>query len=138
MLQPGPLDELCELPVSFFEDRRGHYRHAQVCAASYGELKAALEQAYADGWGSFVVVSHSFEFIRSRWDSKTPSTRHLVLRRFEALCRFLAGNRDRFETATFQGLESTDVIVAEPSSNLTGKPHRTLSRLIQQAVGRVW
>jgi hypothetical protein len=102
LLQPRELGGVREYPVAFFRDWPGHYRHAQVCACSAAEMRAALLQAWGRGWHSFVIVAHSFELIKRREHTPRPPSRDpYVVRRFERLCRFLAGNRDRFRTVSF-------------------------------------
>ena len=138
LLQPERIAGICEMPMSFFEDRPSHFRHAQVCAASFRELKAALEQAFDDGWGTFVILSHSFEFIRGRRSGRAPSQRRIVRRRFEDLCRFLSENSARFQTSVFRGLEPSDVQAEQPTDMLKGGIVRTLFRYAEQAAGRIW
>jgi hypothetical protein len=138
LLQPERVAGICEVPMSFFEDRPSHFRHAQVCAASFRELRAALEQAFDDGWGTFVILSHSFEFIRGRRSGRAPSQRRIVRRRFEDLCRFLSENSARFQTCVFQGLEPSDVQAEQPKNMLKGGIVRTMFRNAEQAAARIW
>jgi hypothetical protein len=138
LFQPCHVAEVCEVPVSFFEDRPGHYRHAQVCAASSREMLGALEQAWENGWSSFVIVSHSFEFIKDRRSGSAPSERLMVRKRFERLCRFLAENRNRFQTCVFSGLEPSDIVIQQPTGPLKSGMVRTLLRYAEQAAGRIW
>jgi hypothetical protein len=138
LLQPKRIAEVCEVPISFFEDRPSHFRHTQLCAASFSELRSALEQAYENGWGTFVIVSHSFELIRDRRSGRSPSLRHIVRGRFEDLCRFLSENRTRFQTCVFQGLEPSDILAEQPAGMLRSRAVRTMFRYAEQAAGRIW
>ena len=138
LLQPKTIAEICEVPVSFFQDRPSHFRHTQVCAASFHELRAALEEAYANGWGTFVIVSHSFELIKGRRSGRAPSQRHIVRRRFEDLCQFLSENSARFQTSVFHGLEPSDVLAEQPTVPLKGGIVRMIFRHAEQAAGRIW
>ena len=125
------------MPVSFFEDLPGRYRPAQLCACSSAELIWALEQAHAAGWKHFIIVSHSFEFLRNRRNGGNVSPRRRVLRRFEKLCEYLDRNRDRFSTATFADL---DIPQPEPSgtgSMLRSNMVRTALRMGEQLLDRV-
>lgn len=138
LLQPERLADVCELPISFFEDRPSHHRHAQVCAVSFPEMRSALEKAYEKGWGTFVIVFHSFELIKNRRSGHDPALRRIVRRRFEDLCRFLSENRTRFQTCVFQGLIPSDIEVGQPADMLKGSIVRTLFRYAEQAAGRIW
>ncbi len=91
------LDGVTEYPVSVFRDGLGRLRPAQVGACSWAEMRQALDAAHAGGWHSFVIVFHNFEALspdKLRQD-------HVVRRRFEHLCRYLAVHRDRFTTRVF-------------------------------------
>jgi peptidoglycan/xylan/chitin deacetylase (PgdA/CDA1 family) len=104
--QETVIEGVHEVPVSMFSDWPGHYRHAQLCACSFGEMRSALTNAHRLGWHSFVIVSHSFEMLRRRRKRpESPMPDWLVVRRFERLCRFLADHRDRFETVGFAKLD---------------------------------
>ncbi|HEX5284563.1 MAG TPA: hypothetical protein VFW30_10615 [Bryocella sp.] len=129
-----------ELPVAVFEDFVGHFRPAQLCACSTAEMIHALHTAEASGWEYFVIVSHSFEMLtRRRHPTKPPVIRWDVVERFERLCQFLAGNRQRFQTVRFSDL---DDVAAVPCANgayrdIKGKFTNTVSRVMQQAVSRI-
>ncbi len=138
LLQPYRVSGVCELPISVFEDGPAHYRHAQVCAASFRELRGALEKAWEGGWRSFVIVSHSFELIKDRRTGRAPSAHLIVRRRFERLCRFLSENRNRFVTCVFSGLDPADILARQPVGSLKSGIARTLLRYIEQAAGRLW
>src|SRR5207249_10298898 len=103
LLQPKRIAGVYEFPVSCFQDRPGHWRPAQLAAASARELEWALLRAWRQGWHAFVIVSHSFELIkrRDRDGADASVADRVVIRRLQRLCRFLALNRDKFQTATF-------------------------------------
>src|SRR5262249_8472866 len=46
LLQPTMMHGVCEIPITFFTDWPGHYRHAQLCACSAAEMQHALMQAW--------------------------------------------------------------------------------------------
>lgn len=130
LLGPARLEGLVELPISVFQDFPGHFRHAQLNACSFRELRAALEQAHARGFAAFVIVSHSFELLdRTRRREPDPFT----IRRWEALCRYLDEHRDRFRTDCFDGTLPTE---APPDGPLVGSPLRTALRVGEQLVRR--
>lgn len=138
LLQPHRLGQIYELPISFFEDWPSHFRHAQVCAASFSELRSALEKAYENGWETFVIVSHSFELIKDRRSGGPPSLRRIVRKRFEDLCLFLSENKMQFRTCVFHGLDPSDFGVGQPAEVLKGSIVRAMIRYGEQAAGRIW
>lgn len=127
LLQPRELEGMVEVPISFFRDRPGHYRHAQLAAASFAELRNAMLQAWRQGWQTFVIVSHSFELINRA--SETLDS--VVLDRFVRLCDFLAENPDKFTT---RGFSSGEIAThRQPESALTGSTWQAAARMIEQA-----
>ncbi len=138
LLQPARIHGVYEFPMTFFADRAGHYRHAQLCACSSGELESALLEAWRRGWFSFVLLSHSFELLRSRNHSRKPcAVSRIVLKRFERLCHFLANNRDKFRTATFSDVVPKDVPSFDQSEPLQGNIYRTAWRIGEQIASRI-
>lgn len=136
LLQPAWVEGVYEVPISFFEDAPGHYRHAQLCAVSASEMEDALLKAWTAGWSSFVIVSHGFELIRDRKQTaRPPRPDWVVIERFERLCRFLRHNGDKFRTATFAGTATEDV--PAPAAPLRGRLDRTAWRVMEQLVRRV-
>lgn len=117
-----------EVPVSWFFALPGKPRHTQLCAVSAGELKAALAQARRLGHPYFNIVSHSFELL-SR-DRQRPQ--HLVIRRFEELCRVLA--EEGYETGGFR--EMKPPVGGDSSAQpIQSNAFRTAHRMAEQAIG---
>lgn len=127
LLQPRELEGVVEVPISYFRDRPGHNRHAQLAATSFTELRNAMLQAWRRGWQSFVIVSHSFELIDRAREAIDP----VVLSRFDQLCDFLAENKDKFTTRGFR--EGGIALDAEVSAPLTGSALHAAARMIEQA-----
>ena len=98
--EPFAFDGLTLVPMSVFRDGRGRLRHAQIGACSARELTDAMTDAARQGWSSFVLLSHNFEMLVP--DKADPDG--VVVRRFEAVCRFLAGQRGTLPTAGFHDL----------------------------------
>ncbi len=141
LLQPTTWNGVYEYPISFFSDYPGHYRHAQICACSFLELKRSLMNAWRQNWRSFVIVSHSFELLRQRRRNATQGNETavdaVVQKRFVKLCHFLAENRDKFRTVGFADIEpSTDCIV-DRVSPLRSRVYLTGFRLLEQARRRL-
>jgi len=140
LVQPRQLEGLWEYPVSSFRDYPGHYRPAQLCAVSALEMQAAMQEAYAEEWRSFVIVSHSFELLRDRklpQDFAHPDWS--VIRRFEALCEFLSENRSRFRTTGFLDLDTRPVTgeFAPLHPPMAQSTARTAARMASQALRRL-
>jgi len=138
VLQPSVMHGVYEFPVSFFRDGSGRYRHAQLVACSWLELKTALFQAWRQGWYSFVIVSHSFELLKRRRQNPQYTRRdQIVVKRFEKLCQFLALHRDKFRTSGFFEI-APDAIPSPPRSPvLKCGIHKTVWRWVEQAARRV-
>jgi len=137
LLGPRQLEGVWEVPIGFFQDYPGHYRHAQLAACSFEELRSALEEAHRRSWSTFVIVFHSFEFVwRGVNQGRPASPRRLVIRRFERLCQFLAGNRDRFQTAGFADLTEADLRQPVQTRPLGSSLVRTAHRYAEQLAGR--
>ncbi len=138
-VQPESLGGTWEFPVSFFADYPGHFRHAQLCACSFRELRALLQGAAEAGWFAVVIVLHSSELIKRsvRADGKLAVAPDRVnIRRFEGLCRFLGENRDRFQTVTFRDLDPASLAAARPAAPVRSHLWNTALRFGEQLVGR--
>jgi hypothetical protein len=136
MRSPVPLTQrslvegIDEYPVSFFSDWPGHYRHAQLCACSSREMRAALIRAWEAGWQDFVIVSHSFELVKRHAGVEDA----IVIRRMEDLCRFLQHESERFEAADFRSMTARP---AAAHTIINGSVAHTMERYVQQAIGRL-
>jgi peptidoglycan/xylan/chitin deacetylase (PgdA/CDA1 family) len=128
------IHEVCEVPVSRFIDYPGHFRHSQICACSFRELKTALLAAWRCGWSTFVIVSHSFELLGNR--QKDPKHNQLLVRRLEKLIRFLDCYRDCFVTVGFGDLEPLGARL-DTVPDIHGSVLNTAIRYIEQAAQRV-
>jgi len=118
-------------PVTVMSDGFGRMRSAQVNGCAFAEMRDALLTAQRAGVERFVIVSHNFDMLRQ--DSTQPDW--AVVRRFEALCRFLADRDDLFEVEPFPTAPTglPERIEARPSVG----PLPTAQRWIEQAMRRV-
>jgi hypothetical protein len=139
LLQPQPLHGIHEFPITFFQDRPGHVRHAELCACSSQEMKKTLLSAWARGWFSYVLVSHSFELLKGR-KQKVPAVRpdRIVIRRFEKLCQFLSAHRDKFRTVGFADIAPAETPLITDTRPLRSRLHRTAWRLAEQVARRMF
>lgn len=131
LVQPALLEGIYEIPIGFFEERPGRFRHTQLTACSLAELIFLLQQAHRQAWYSLVLVSHSFELLNSTRTRPDP----IVIRRFEKLCRFLAEHPGRFRTRHFNELARGEVLVdghAGQSEPLRSNWLRTVQRYAEQ------
>lgn len=101
LVQPIQVDGVYEYPMTVFEDRPGHYRHLQLGACSFSEMKSVMRQASESGWNSLVLLSHNFELMNQRKAGVDP----VVMRRFRKLAQFLEKHSDEITTAGFLGLK---------------------------------
>jgi hypothetical protein len=137
LLQPAVIEGVHEYPVSFFRDYPGHFRHAQLCAVSFPEMRAALLDAWRSGWRSFVIVSHGFEMLRRRKQTaRPPLPDRVVIRRYEDLCKFLSDNSDTFQTATFRAEAAAAPAASAPAA--AAAPARPLRSPVRHAIGRLF
>lgn len=129
---------ILEVPITFFNDFRGHFRPMQVCACSIAEMRGVLLAAWRKGWPQVVIVSHGFELLKrpSRAGEQARVSR-IRVRRFEELCRFLGENRDKFTPATFHDLDPalfSNPVSARP---LRSPAYRTAWRYAEQMADRI-
>lgn len=141
IVQPLELAGVLEVPVTWFIDwppRRPRPLHVNAC--SIGEFKTVLEQAYAASWSVVVIVLHSFEFTRvDRLEAgRAVTPRWFLAGRFEALCKYLGENRDRFETVGFAQLNAERIHPNSQPAPLMSSRDRTLGRYAEQLVSTLY
>jgi len=138
LTRPQPMAGVVEVPITFITDYPGHYRPMQITAASFYEMRSALECAHRRGFPSCVFVSHGFELIRRRAQVRGGAQGDsIVRRRFEKLLAYLGRNKDRYQVITFA--ESTpERLMVRPAdeSPLKGSPWRTSGRMVEQLLRR--
>lgn len=128
-IAPILLEGLVEIPITQIEQRPGSLRHLQICAVSFGEMRAALLFAADRAHPVVNIVGHSFELATRGGKRPNPA----LVRRFEQLCGFLAGHRDRLPTAFFTDLG--DLPLDSEAFPLPSDALRTAARMAQQAWG---
>lgn len=127
LYQPVYVNDVAEYPMTVFQDRPGHFRHAQLGACSFKELSSMLFQAAEAEWNSFVILSHNFETLNASRSRSDP----IVVRRFQELCQLLSRHQDIFQTQGFRDLQPT--VVARQPRPLKSNVVRTAQRMIEQA-----
>jgi peptidoglycan/xylan/chitin deacetylase (PgdA/CDA1 family) len=128
-IAPALLAGVVEIPVTQIEQSSGSLRHLQICAVSSDEMHAALLHAADHGHPVATLVGHSFELATRGGERANP----ILVRRFERLCGFLAGHRERLPTARFADL--ADLPLDAEASPLPSRPLRTAARMAQQLWG---
>src|SRR5262249_36741921 len=136
LVQPRLIDGIVELPISFYSDYPNHFRHVQLCACSFSELREALLWAWRDGWYSFVIVLHSAELIRNKDRPGEITPDRLLVSRFDRLCRFLSENKDKFKTAHFHELNPDMIPTNDKARWFQSSFARTLGRYGEQLVAK--
>lgn len=139
LLQPRRFDGIYEFPVTFFHDWPRHRRHLELCACSSDEMRAVLMEAWRRQWHSVVIVMHSFEMLkRIRRPGQLSGVERYTMRRFQWLCRFLAGHRDKFRTVGFGDIDVASVPPHPPSPRpLRSSVLLTMGRMAEQALCRL-
>ena len=126
-IAPILLEGVVEIPVTQIEQRPGSLRHLQICAVSFDEMRAALLHAADRDHPAVTLVGHSFELAARGGKRPNP----LLVRRFEKLCGFLAGQSERLPTAFFSDL--ADLRLDAEALPLRSGAVRTAARMAQQA-----
>ena len=139
LTQPAVLEGVYEFPLSFFQDYPGHYRQAQLCACSFGEMRQALLSAWQAGWYGFVLLFHGSELLgECKGFGKPSAPNSIIVQRFKRLCGFLADNRDKFRTTFFS--EIAPELIPMPAKKrmlpIRSGVHRTAWRFAEQFAGR--
>ena len=113
-------------PIAAIAAREG-WRHGQLTALSFAEMRAAIEHAAESEWPAFILVSHSFELFNRQRGEPNP----VLMRRFERLCEWLGSN----EVA--QGVGTEALRLPRYETPLPLLPHsfaRTAGRMAEQAL----
>jgi peptidoglycan/xylan/chitin deacetylase (PgdA/CDA1 family) len=122
------IDGVQVYPVTVLRDGFGRARAAQLNGCTFGELRAALVAAERAGVRHFVIVSHNFEMLRA--DTSDPDW--AVVRRFEALCAFLAANPERFKVGALPTEAPAETALGSEARPAVG-PWLTAGRYVEQA-----
>jgi len=142
LLQPRRVEGVWEFPQTYFVDRPPNGRRPlQVCAASLSEFRHVLDDAHSRHWSCVVIVTHSFEFVRTeRLERKNElvKPRRLLGARFEAICSYLARHRDRFETALFCDAVPEALRPPRDERPTESSRARTLARQTSQALSLIY
>lgn len=136
--QPMYLEDVLEVPISWFRDGLGRIRPAQLCACSLGELKHLLFEAWCRQWGVVTLLWHSFELVRRQSPDRTQTIMRLHEYRLFRLCRFLMAHSDKFISTTFGELDTDEVATLAASRCIHSSLGRTIRRYAEQAAGRIW
>ncbi len=133
-----------ELPISNFLEPGGRYRHLQITAISFAEMRHFLEVARRLQIPEVTVVTHCFElFFLDSPDARRGHPNWINIHRFRQLCRFLRDRREDFEVETVGDLgtrlQGSQAAASDPASTTVpvGRMSLRYRRLAEQAVKRV-
>lgn len=131
LVDPVRYGETIEIPMTVFRDGLGKLRHVQLTACSYREIESLLWQAHEQQRPSFVILSHSSEFLTP---GKT-NVDNVVVERFRRLCAFFAKHRSEFLVRGFNDFNAHPVETQPPM--LKVPTWRTAERYYEQLSRRV-
>lgn len=136
------VEGIWELPVSNFAEGPGRYRHVQLTAVSFPEVRHYLREARRLGIPEVTLVTHSFEFffvdsIAERRGRPNATN----VERLRRLLAFLAAHGDEFEVETVGALARRlgEGAVAVGREDLVprGRPALRWGRHLEQARQRL-
>ena len=122
--EPVTQHGVTEWPIAAIEAREG-WRHGQLTALSFGEMRAAVRHAAASNWPAFILVSHSFELFDRAKQRPNP----VLMRRFADFCEWL-GTSDIAKGTGFAALPEIETGVQAPL--MPHNPLRTMRRMAEQ------
>jgi len=129
---PVRIGGVTEVPVTWFHDGPNHIRALQLCACSFAEMRHVLSGLEAAGARAASIVLHSSELL-SRDKTRLEK---IVRARFLGLCKFLADNRDRFQTVGFNDLADwADADLGDNPPAIRSAVTRTAFRMAEQIAG---
>ncbi len=100
-------DGVTEVPVLSYRDlqlgSRDHLKLLTIVGCSWGEIRHLLDSAWRRQAGPVVILVHASDFSSQQGDGESPEyhPRLIAQKRFDRLCRYLAGHSERFEVVTF-------------------------------------
>jgi hypothetical protein len=135
---PHPAGTVWELPVTNFLDGPGQFRHLQVSAVSFPELRHTLLEAHRMGLPEVTILTHPFEYF---WIDSVPEAigrPNLVnIERLRQICAFLRDGADLFENDTLgalaERLRTGSEAAQERQAVPRGRPGLRFGRLAEQA-----
>jgi hypothetical protein len=128
-----------ELPITNFHDGDGRFRHLQVSAVSFPEMRHALCEAHRLGLSDVTIVTHPFEyFFVDAAAGRLGRPNPVNVERLRQLCGFLRDRSDLFEVETVAdfsrrpGQQTPDVAVVP-----RGRAALRFGRMAEQAYKRL-
>jgi hypothetical protein len=149
ILWPSPANALFdtslgvyELPVTNFADGRGHFRHLQVSAVSFPEMRHTLLEAARLGLPEVTIVTHPFEyFMVDSVPHRAGRPNPLNIERLRQLCAFLHAHTDQFEVDTVgalaRRLQQGEIPAGAPAVVPRGRRSLRYGRFAEQAYKRL-
>lgn len=137
---PWRVGPVWEVPLTNFRVGFGAvrgFKPLDVAGVSWLEIMRVLNSAERSNSPAVVVILHSFSFLK-RKDVQFEGARadHLVIKRFEELCKYLKRNAQRFRVTTFGDRPQFNNLPADQLPNLGWL--LPAGRKLVQAVNRVY
>jgi hypothetical protein len=130
-----------ELPVTNFANGRGRFRHLQVSAVSFPEMRHALLEASRLGLPQVTVLTHPFEYFLVDDDREgTGRPNPINIERLHQLCGFLREHSDLFVVETVGALAQRlghGVVLPEKTVVPRGRRSLRYGRFAEQAYKRL-
>jgi len=128
-------------PVTHFVDgsRRG-VRPLHVTACSFDEFRHVLDASVEQQRAIVVIVVHSFEFVRvgSMSRGRLTEPQRLLIRRFEKICGYLNEHKAVLRSSHFHEIRGESFDGDEFVEPIQSSRQRTIARIAQQLMSRVY
>lgn len=136
LCSPCQLESVCEIPITFFNEGFGRFRHAQLAACSTSEFKHLISQSIEQNRQSFVIVLHNFELFHV----STCKPDQVMISRFDELLDFLRKHEGLLYTSGFNELSQDSFLTESPThvSELKGRFIHTAMRYKEQIQRRIF
>jgi peptidoglycan/xylan/chitin deacetylase (PgdA/CDA1 family) len=128
---------ILDVPVTALRSRLpgldGRYRHMEISAMGWGEMRDALQRMRAAGYTSATLLTHPREFFRHIHGKPVPIRKNC--RRLEKLLEFVHEREGLTMVPVCPAVEVMTVPSADPPE-LTLKLRHTLLRMVEQVLDR--
>jgi peptidoglycan/xylan/chitin deacetylase (PgdA/CDA1 family) len=131
-------DGVVDVPVTAFRSPLprldGRFRHFEISALSFLEMKDGLMKAYRAGYSSVGILTHPGEFFRHTWHGVVPIEKNR--RRLEQLLKFIK-TRSEFKVCTIGECAAITPMPEKSPPEIRFFLPYTLLRVVEQGVDRI-
>jgi peptidoglycan/xylan/chitin deacetylase (PgdA/CDA1 family) len=137
---------ILEFPVTCFRNplsKKIPFRHLQITASSYGEIKKTLLLASNEKMKTVNILLHSFEFIKFLDKERTVGKpNYIIIKRFTDLLEFLSSKMELFDVVGFNDLSDVSIASMKQLKAQTDfipelPLHMKIGRQIEQIMARI-